>query len=820
MESNHVTDGSGKSAGSSRPAEAPLPASSASLRGRYAGWLVLSLGGLLTAAAAFHVKAVADQAAEQEFDSHAEKFQHIISNRLDDQARILMAGAALFKVSEDITRLKWRVFTESQRIQEQLPGTQGVGVIFLIPRSGLERHLQEIRGQGFPEYAVRPAGDREVYSSVVYLEPFSGRNLRAFGYDVLTEPVRREAAERARDLDGAALSGKMVLVQETDEQVQAGALMFVPVYRQGMPVSTVDQRRAAIRGWVYSAHRMDDLIQGLLDTYDLGQEHGLRLQLFDGNGMDPERLLYASHAIAGGPQDLAPARFSRRDEIVFNGHCWTVVVSQSGDGLLSAEYRPAWLVLLGGSLVSFLLFALIRALADIRIRAQRMAQEMTADLQRSEENVKQQAGLINSLLDSIPDIIFFKDIKGVYLGCNPLFAEFVGRTKEQIVGKTDYDLFDRELADFFRENDQKMLEQCEPRHNEEWISYPDGRRMLLDTLKTSYWGPDGRLLGILGISRDITERRQAEDALRKSEEQVTLLLHSTAEAIYGIDLEGKCTFANPSCLKMLGYSSLEQVLGRNMHALIHHSHADGQPLPVEECRIYKAFREELGEHVDDEVLWRADGSCFPAEYWSYPMSANGVVFGAVVTFIDITERRQAEETIRHLANHDELTDLPSMRLARERLALALAMARRHKTMVAVMFVDLDGFKAVNDSLGHAAGDVILKQVSRRLVSCVRETDTVARAGGDEFLVVATDVHAPENAAVIAEKILRCVEQPVVFDGREMTVGASIGIALYPEHGLTLEPLIKQADDAMYRVKKGGKAAFGFASPMEAGAPQD
>lgn len=810
MQANHQANGdSGTSVAVPRPAGDPWRPAPEPSRIRSVVWLVLALGLLLTAAATLQMKMVVARAAERDFSFQAEKVQHIISNRLDDQARILKAGAALFYVSDDVTRVKWRIFTESQKVQEQLPGIQGVGFIQLIPAAQLPSHIEEIRGQGFPEYTVTPAGDREVYSSVVYLEPFSGRNLKAFGYDVLTEPVRRAAAEQARDMNGAALSGKVTLVQESGQEVQAGTLMFVPVYRTGMPLATVVQRRAAIRGWVYSPYRMTDLVQGMLGAYNLEKEAGITLRIFDGVAPSAESLLYSN--VPSG-EAAAGVRFSRHLQVNFNGRRWTAVVSQAGGGLLAAEYTPVWLVLFGGLLVTALLSALIRAQADTRVRAQRMAQEMTAGLQRSEENVRQQAALINSLLDSIPDIIFYKDIKGVYLGCNPLFAEFVGRSKQQIVGKTDYDLFDRELADAFRENDQKMLEQCEPRHNEEWVTYPNGQKVLLDTLKTSYWGPDGRLLGILGISRDITERRQAEDALRKSEEQVTLLLHSTAEAIYGIDLEGKCTFANPSCLKMLGYSSLEQVIGQNMHRLIHHSHADGQPMPVEECRIYKAFREELGEHVDDEVLWRADGSCFPAEYWSYPMSANGVVFGAVVTFVDITERRQAEETIRHLANHDELTDLPSMRLARERLALALAMARRHKTMVAVMFVDLDGFKAVNDTLGHAAGDVILKQVARRLVTCVRETDTVARAGGDEFLVVATDLHTPENAEVIAAKILRCVAQPVVFDGREMTVGASIGIALYPEHGLTLEQLIKRADDAMYRIKKGGKAAFGFANP--------
>lgn len=126
---------------------------------------------------------------------------------------------------------------------------------------------------------------------------------------------------------------------------------------------------------------------------------------------------------------------------------------------------------------------------------------------QAEEKVRSQSALLNSLLDSIPDIIFYKDVHGVYIGCNPPFAEFVGRPKEEIIGRTDYDLFDKKIADFFRDNDQKMLELRQPRHNDEWITYHDGRRILIDTLKTPYWGPDGKLIGILGISRDITDRK-------------------------------------------------------------------------------------------------------------------------------------------------------------------------------------------------------------------------------------------------------------------------------------------------------------------------
>ena len=177
-------------------------------------------------------------------------------------------------------------------------------------------------------------------------------------------------------------------------------------------------------------------------------------------------------------------------------------------------------------------------------------------------------------------------------------------------------------------------------------------------------------------------------------------------------------------------------------------------------------------------------------------------------------KKMAEERMYHMATHDGLTDLPNLRLAMDRLSMALSEARRGKTSVAVMFIDLDGFKAVNDSLGHDAGDQVLKQVARRLLSCVRETDTVCRVGGDEFLVIATGLHTPENAELMAEKILQLVSQPVISNGQQPVISASIGIAFYPDHGEDKDQLIKLADEAMYQIKKSGKNGYSFANTVK------
>ena len=358
-------------------------------RNRRVAWLVLVLGLMITAMATLSIKSGVDRIAEHDFVARGDGIHSLISNRLNEHARILQSGAALFGVSDQVSRGKWQRFNQFQKLEKQLPGIQGMGYALLIPREKLAGHIEEIRSEGFADYQVRPAGDREIYSSIIYLEPFADRNLRAFGYDMLSEPVRRAAMEQARDADSAALSGKVVLVQETDKQVQAGTLMYVPVYRNDMPTETVEQRRAAIIGWVYSPYRMTDLLNGILGDHNLlEQEAQLLLDIHDGDQPSPTSLLYANHP-ANDPHRWSGGRFTRQIPVDFHGHHWCLVLSQADRGGGTAEYANVWLTLIGGTLIFLLLFSLILVLLNTRTKAQQLADELTVDLQRSQESLRQ-----------------------------------------------------------------------------------------------------------------------------------------------------------------------------------------------------------------------------------------------------------------------------------------------------------------------------------------------------------------------------------------------------------------------------------------------
>jgi PAS domain S-box-containing protein len=270
-----------------------------------------------------------------------------------------------------------------------------------------------------------------------------------------------------------------------------------------------------------------------------------------------------------------------------------------------------------------------------------VARDIT-ERKRAETEARQQAVLIKCLLDSIPDIIFFKDVNGVYLGCNPPFAEFVGRGQEGIVGKTDYDLFDREIADFFKENDRRMLELRESRHNEEWITYPDGRKILIDTLKTPYWGADGRLLGILGISRDITVRQQAEEALRQATERLALAVRAGGVGIWDYDVANNRLAWDEQMFRLYGITS-EQFGGAYAawQAGVHpEDRARG------DAEIQAALRGDQEFDTEFRVLW-PDGTTRNIRALAFVQrDAEGRPLHMVGTNWDITVQKQTEKALR------------------------------------------------------------------------------------------------------------------------------------------------------------------------------
>jgi PAS domain S-box-containing protein len=266
--------------------------------------------------------------------------------------------------------------------------------------------------------------------------------------------------------------------------------------------------------------------------------------------------------------------------------------------------------------------------------------------EQAEEMLRKSEMKYQDLYDNAPDMYISIDAATKkILQCNNKVTSVLSYDKDDIIGHPIFSFYHSDSLEKAKKAFQKFMANGMLHDIELQVKKKDGSTLDVSLNASAVYGEDGKIIFSRSIWRDITDRKIAAKKLKTSEEQVRLLLDSTAEAIYGLDLKGNCTFVNQACLDFLGYKSSEDLLSKNMHNIIHHTYPDGSPYPEKECNIHRAFIKSEGVHIDDEVLWRADGTSFPAEYWSYPIFREGDIIGSVVTFLDITDRKLVEDAL-------------------------------------------------------------------------------------------------------------------------------------------------------------------------------
>ncbi|HEX6571801.1 MAG TPA: CHASE domain-containing protein [Steroidobacteraceae bacterium] len=318
-----------------------------------------------------------DRRIDERFRQLAQRQVDALVERMHAHERVLRGARGLFAASEVVSREEWRAYLENLDLEASLPGAQGTGFAVVVPRVAREAHEQAVRAEGFPNYAIKPPGERDPYSSIVYLEPFSGRNLRAFGYDMYSDPTRRVAMDRARDTGEPAMTHKVKLVQETDEHVQAGFLIYLPVYARDRPIRTPKERRAALLGWVYSPYRAADLMGSVFRQFAGDAE----VEIFDGPP-EPQNLLYAT------PGARRKADHGTRFTLEVAGIEWTARFRSSAAFEARTDRFESRLVLLSGVLLSLLVFSLLFAEAGHRARLEAQVRERTIEFEHARDDAE------------------------------------------------------------------------------------------------------------------------------------------------------------------------------------------------------------------------------------------------------------------------------------------------------------------------------------------------------------------------------------------------------------------------------------------------
>ncbi len=838
-----------------------------------------------------------DREARAEFANQADLAAGVIERRMARYIDLLYGLEALANHDPRFVKGDFADYVRALDIRRRFPGIQS---------------LQFVRRQTDPERWL-----------IQFVEPLAG-NEAAVSLDIRSRATPLAAAERARDTGEPAMTGRYRLVQESGASY--GLVVYLPVYG-GTPPRSLAERRNALRGFVSVVLRVNDMFPDILAEPAF---ETLRLELHDigGYGRPPveaseETRFYRSPESRAKERSWAQWEPSHVRDLSVAGRVWRLKFES--DPLPTPWLRPVSLLTLGaGLMVSLLLFGILRAIAHGRTEAIELARRATRDL-------RTQLSFTQQLLEAIPNPVFFKDAEGRFIGCNRAFEDYIGFTRENLVGKTVYDIAPKDLADRSHAADKALYEIPGTQSYEASVIFAkDGSRHDVLFNKATFFDNTGVVAGLVGVIVDITQRKQLEANTRESNERLRAVISAAPVAIISRDFDSRIRMWNPAAERMFGWRE-EEVLNtatsivppelreetldhrqraqmgesiwieetQRMHRDGHlldcsvsitpvydaegsvtgtmvtiadisarktaeralreseerlrlamdaaqmgmwywecdtdsFSHSDGLGTlfgrrPHEPSIDYRQLQERL--HPDDRELFAAtmrhavkQGADFQVDYrvtwpdgsthWlanrgQVHRGADGRALRVIGVAMDISDRKQAEQRISHMAQHDALTGLPNRVLLRDRIQQAIAQSHRNGTQLAVLFVDLDRFKTINDSLGHQLGDRLLQAVASRVLVCVREGDTVSRVGGDEFVIVIPGLHSGADASAVAGKILEVLSSAFHMNGVDLHVAASIGISLYPADGTDVETLMRNADTAMYHAKDSGRANFQF-----------
>ena len=776
--------------------------------GRYRHWLaglgVAVLGVAVSLWLAWQQADSVALAGQTRFMQEARAFADALSQRIEGHTEVVNGLRGLFTANPHLTRAEFERAASDLEVGQRYPGVRNLSFTRWVP--GAERSAYEARVRadtslsthGYPDFAIRPPGERAEYFVAEYLWPMAG-NESVLGLDISAQPTNLAAMQYSRDSGHTVASAPFDLLQE--DRHRPGFVIRVPVfdYTAGTP-------EPRFLGAVASTIRVFDLVQalgsqGLLNGIAVSMEdHG---SVRAGSTDTTVRPLLAQSSAA-----LPDARPFVRDLLVHDRR-WRLTFHPARSFLSPSEARLPVLAGLGGILVSLLLASTVGLLVRQRTLALVRAQVSDEARHESEERFRalfNQASVGVALLDTST---------GRFLRANQRYADIVGygpgeMLELNIQALTHPDDLETDAQHLER---LKTGEVPEYRLEKRYI-HKRGHSVWVDLTVSPMWVPGTTPDHHIAVVQDITSRKRMEDTLRTNEHRLRGILERLPMGLCLVQPDGRISFRNQRYVQICGYTEAEVP---DVDTWWERAYPERE----ERESVRQGWREaaqsaQAGDGVipGAEYLIRCqDGQLRPVE-----VSGVQVEGGHLVTMQDLSQRKAAEEEINHLAYYDPLTRLPNRRLLMDRLQQALATSARHGRSGALLLLDLDNFKTLNETRGHDSGDHLLLQVAHRLRGCVHEDDTVARQGGDEFVVVLEDLgDNPEEAAArseeVGQRILATLREPYMLNGTAHHSSLSMGVTIFSGMRETVDELLKRADLALYQAKNAGRDTLRFYDPQ-------
>ena len=777
-------------------------------------WLLLGLGVVLSLGTWWYTAQQWQSQADEAFERHVSE----IVNKLERHQRrymdLLSGFRTMFMVSQDVKRSTFHAHFLELQAKQNFPALLGVQYSQLIrqdQRKTLEQQVRQDRSvepNGYPDFQIHPEGHREHYLPVVFNEPMRS-NLAAFGYDQAFEASRRAVSELARDSGVAQASPPTPMVQ--DPEGGMGLMIRVPIYHPDVQLDTVEARRQHYIGQISGIFRITDVAQTLVNEQEWPQWHWHIQDVTDAQAPLPvfDSRAQSRQSWAPTPPVRAQDQLTRRIQVA--GRQWALTITRPS---AYALLQPFPLALLFGGLASAVaLFLAMRNAATKYQAAADMALELSHKARHSEAHLR-------SVLDHTIDGIMTLSTSGHLLSVNKAMSTIFGYARSDMVGR-HLSLLIPAAARHASDMDTYLLNQCVGLDGVG--HHTEGRRITGESfpldLSVGTMETEGERVYIV-IVRDLSAQKTIERAMLEAQRQLNevdemrrVIVHNAPYAIVMLNPHGIIQAINPAGEALLGYTA-SQLIGRSTTqrffcpdqvAARAHMLSIRLNQPIDDVHVLPHLAEESPGVPSEWHLIRADGETIVAEILVNVLTDEaGRQTGFLAMAHDVTQRRQAEDKLQHVAMHDALTALPNRNKLQEHLKASVAQAEQAGLNMAMMFLDLDRFKKINDTLGHHIGDSVLIEVARRLRSAMRTSDIVARLGGDEFVVLLPRIAELEDGERVARKVMDLFLAPLRIGPHELRVTPSIGLALYPQHGQDPATLMRHADLAMYQAKSAGR----------------
>ena len=784
------------------------------------GVLVLGLAGsvLLWQRTAGELRAQSDAAFRSDTQQHVAALQRQIDRYID----LLGSFQAMYLVNGDVSRAAFHNRYVTLRKSADYQALMAIQFAELVPQhrkaefEAAVRADRSVHPAGYPDYAIHPAGTRPNYVAVKYSEPLIG-NERAMGFDIAGDAQRRANLEAARDSGKVMVSSPVSLVQlDTDK---TGFVIRLPVYGSMGNLDSRAAKRQAYLGQITGVFRASDLMRQVLPAERWRQ---LQWRVADMGPTDQHATASATPLFNSADQGQAYFNASasaspadaRDYQVDVAGRRWQISFAQPTVNQSLQPYPLA--LLLAGLLASVGLWWAIRGAASRHHLAAQMAMKISHKARESEQQLR-------SVVDHTVDGIIVIGEDGLIISVNQALCRIFGHGEIAMVGQHLSLLLPAAVEDsaqgssvdsFLKTQHVGLIglgRRAEGRR-------AHGQRFPVD-LAISTMEQDG-VTQYIGIVRDLSDQAAAEMAVLEAQRQLNevdemrrVIVHHAPYAILMLNRHGVIQTVNPAGEALLGYR-LNELMGQNTtqrffdaDEVSERAHMLALRLnqPVTELNVLTHLAEESPGLPSEWTLIRSDGRPLVAEITVTELSDEiGNLTGYLAMAQDVTLRREAENQLQHMAMHDALTALPNRNMLQDQLKASMVAADRGGHAMALMFLDLDRFKKINDSLGHHIGDSVLIEVARRLRSAMRTSDIVARLGGDEFVILLPQIAEEGDAERVAQKVLDLFTEPLRVGPHELRVTPSVGLVSYPLHGNDAITLMRHADLAMYRAKNNGR----------------